>query len=72
MIEKLIQAALWTAVALILYGIWLLSPEKFPIMLIGVLTLYIFGMIMEDACSQEEKKRRAVQEKRRPPCTLPN
>ncbi len=71
MVEKLIQAVLVAVIALILYGIWLLWPEKFPIMLVGFLTIYIFGMLLENARSQEEK-RRTTQKERRQICTTSN
>jgi hypothetical protein len=60
MIEKLIQATSLVATALVLYGTWLLWPEKLPIMLLGFLILYIFGMTMNAAPELRQRLLRHV------------
>ena len=77
MIGRLILAALVVAVALPLYGILLLWPKDFPIMLLGVLGILVSGWLMDAAKSKKEKRyqeRRhlAAGEERRCFCTSPN
>ena len=75
-VGRLIQAVLVVAIALLLYGIWLLWPEKFPIMLLGVLGILVSGWLMDAAKSQkeghQEGRHLAAGEERRCFCTSPN
>jgi hypothetical protein len=75
-VGRLIQAVLIVANALMLYGIWLLWPEKFPIMLLGILGILAFGWLMDAAKLRkegyQEKRHLAAGEKRRCFCTSLN
>jgi len=75
-VGRLIQAVLVVAIALLLYGIWLLWPGKFPIMLLGVSGILVSGWLMDAAKLQkegyQEKRHLAAGEKRRCFCTSLN
>ena len=77
MIGRLILAVLVVATALSLYGIWLLWPKDFPIMLLGVSGILVSGWLMDAAKSKKEKRyqersRLTAGEKRRCFCTSLN
>ncbi len=72
--EKLNLAALAVLNVLALYGVWLMMPEKFLLVLTGYLTILIFGVGLALAGSQEEKyeERCVAQEERCRLCVSPN
>jgi len=72
-IERLIEVAALVVIALVLYGTWLLWPDKVLILLLGFLHIFIFSLLMEAADSQKkehrEERRCATKEYL---CVMPN
>jgi hypothetical protein len=56
--EKLVLAASAVLNVLALYGVWLMMPEEFLLVLTGYLKILIFGVVPALAGSQENEVRR--------------